>query len=83
MVANEVIRRLARIMVPVNHTNEPRFRHDPALPVPPLPALAVARDLAGHGPDTIGFARTQAMRGCNRVVAALREAETLVRGAGA
>ncbi|MGR3344868.1 MAG: M28 family peptidase [Paracoccaceae bacterium] len=83
VVANEVIRRLARIMVPVNHTNEPRFRHDPALPVPPLPALAVARDLAGHGPDTIGFARTQAMRGCNRVVAALREAETLVRGAGA
>ena len=33
------------------------------------------------GPDTIGFARTQLLRGRNRVVAALREAERLVRRA--
>jgi hypothetical protein len=81
--ANEVIQRLARILVPVNHANQPRFRHDPALPVPPLPALAVANDLADCEAEKLGFARTQAMRGCNRVTAALREAERLVRSAGA
>ncbi len=81
--ANAVIQRLARILVPVNHTNQPRFRHDPALPVQPLPAIAVAQDLAGHGPDTLGFAQTQMLRGVNRVAAALREASRLVSGATA
>ncbi len=77
--ANEVIQRLARILVPVNHTNQPRFRHDPALPVSPLPAIAVAQELPEHGPDTIGFAQTQMVRGTNRVAAALRDAARLVR----
>ncbi|RVT84592.1 M28 family peptidase [Rhodobacteraceae bacterium CCMM004] len=81
--ANDAIRRLARILVPVNYTTEPRFRHDPAVPVPPLPALAAARDLSRHGEDTLGFAQTQMLRGVNRVAAALREAERLVRGASA
>lgn len=77
--ANEVIQRLARILVPVNHTNQPRFRHDPALPVQPLPAIAVAQELAKHGPETLGFAQTQMVRGTNRVAAALRDAARLVR----
>ncbi len=77
--ANEVIQRLARILVPVNHTNQPRFRHDPALPVQPLPAIAVAQELAEHGPETLGFAQTQMVRGTNRVAAALRDAARLVR----
>ncbi len=77
--ANEVIQRLARILVPVNHTNQPRFRHDPALPVLPLPAMAVAQELPEHGPETIGFAQTQMVRGTNRVAAALRDAARLVR----
>lgn len=77
--ANEVIQRLARILVPVNHTNKPRFRHDPALPVQPLPAIAVAQELAEHGPETLGFAQTQMVRGTNRVAAALRDAARLVR----
>ena len=77
--ANEVIQRLARVLVPVNHTNQPRFRHDPALPVLPLPAMAVAQELPEHGPDTIGFAQTQMVRGTNRVAAALRDAARLVR----
>ena len=77
--ANEVIQRLARILVPINHTNQPRFRHDPALPVLPLPAIAVAQELPEHGPDTIGFAQTQTVRGTNRVAAALRDASRLVR----
>ena len=79
--ANAVIQRLARILVPINHTNQPRFRHDPALPVQALPAIAVAQDLSGHGPQTLGFAQTQMVRGTNRVAAALNDATRLVRGA--
>ena len=78
--ANLVIQRLARILVPVNHTNLPRFRHDPALPVQALPAIAVAKDLPNHGPETIGFAQTQMVRGVNRVAAALNDAARLVQG---
>lgn len=78
---NAVIQGLARILVPINFTACPRFRHDPALPVPPLPTIASALDLDAHGPDTIGFAQTQLMRGQNRLVAALREARRLVANA--
>lgn len=77
--SNPVIQRLARILVPVNHTNQPRFRHDPALPVQALPAIAVAQDLAGHSPYTLGFAQTQMVRGVNRVAAAFNEATRLVK----
>lgn len=77
--ANGVLCRLARILVPINFTRRPRFRHDPALNVPPLPALAAATELDRHGADTFGFAMAQLLRGRNQVVAALREAEALVR----
>jgi N-acetylated-alpha-linked acidic dipeptidase len=73
--ANEVIRRLARILVPANYTRVPRFRHDPAVPIPPLPTVALAAELSGMAPEQLGFARTQLTRGQNRLVAALREAE--------
>ncbi|MEM1267319.1 MAG: M28 family peptidase [Pseudomonadota bacterium] len=78
--ANAVIQRLARVLVPVNYTLEPRFRHDPATPVPPLPALAPAATLKDHGPETLGFAQTQVVRGVNRVAAAVRAAEHEVSG---
>ncbi len=76
--ANEVIAGLARILVPLNFTREARFRHDPALPVPPLPTLSTATELDGFDAETIGFARTQLMRGQNRVVSALRDARRWV-----
>lgn len=76
--ANAAIQNLARILVPLNYTRGPRFTHDPALPVPGLPALSVASELSGHAPETIGFARTQLMRGANRAAAALRQAQRLV-----
>jgi N-acetylated-alpha-linked acidic dipeptidase len=81
--ANAVIMRLARILVPINFTREARFRHDPALPVPPLPTLACAKDLGGFDDLTLGFAQTQLTRGQNRLVAALRDARRLVEGARA
>ncbi len=76
--ANEVIAGLARILVPLNFTREARFRHDPALPVPPLPTLSTATELDGFDAQTIGFARTQLVRGQNRVVSALRDARRWV-----
>lgn len=76
--ANAVIQQLARILVPLNYTRGPRFTHDPALPVPGLPAISVASELKTHGPETLGFARTQLMRGANRVATALREATRLL-----
>lgn len=79
--ANAIIQRLARILVPINYTSGPRFRHDPATPVPPLPTLAPATQLKGMDKAKLGFARTQLVRGQNRYIAALREAEALVQEA--
>jgi hypothetical protein len=81
--ANEVIQGLARILVPLNFTREQRFRHDPALTIPPLPALSAAGELDRHEREgTLGFARTQLVRGQNRVVSALRDAARQVARAG-
>ena len=79
--ANEALKRLARILVPINFTRRPRFTHDPAFTAPPLPCLAVATDLARHQGQMLGFAKTQMLRGRNRYVAALREATRLVDAA--
>lgn len=79
--ANAVIQRLARILIPINYTSGPRFRHDPATPVSPLPTLAPAMQLEGRDKVTLGFARTQLVRGQNRYIAALREAEALALAA--
>jgi len=79
--ANPVLKGLARIMVPINYTRGPRFTHDPALNVPPLPAIAEAASLDAVPADQMGFALTQLLRGRNRVVAALREATRLVEAA--
>ena len=75
--ANAVIQGLARILVPINYTRMPRFRHDPATPIPPLPTVALAVDLKGMPRETLGFAQTQLVRGQTRFIAALREAEPL------
>lgn len=72
--ANSVIQDLARILIPLNYTKGQRFTHGPALPVSGLPALSVASELSPHTPETVGFARTQLMRGAKRTVAALRQA---------
>ena len=78
--ANPVIMGLARILVPINFTREARFRHDPAVPIPPLPALSAASEIAAMPKERQGFARTQLTRGQNRVVAALRQATRMIEG---
>jgi len=72
--ANTVIQDLARILVPINFTRVNRFRHDPALTIPPLPSIAQAAELDQFDDETIGFARTQLVRGQNRLISALRQA---------
>jgi hypothetical protein len=76
--ANEVMKQLARILVPLNFTTGPRFTHDPAYTAPPLPCLAVAAELSRHDGLMLGFAKTQMMRGQNRYVAAMRAATRLL-----
>ena len=75
-----VIRRLARILVPLNFTRDARFRHDPAVPVPPLPDLAPAVDLGRYPPGSheARVIQTSLLRGMNRMVAALRDACAVV-----
>jgi N-acetylated-alpha-linked acidic dipeptidase len=77
--ANDVIQGLARILVPLNYTRGPRFTHDPALPVPALPLLSVAAEIASLPEGQRGFARTQLVRGVNRTCAALAAAAELAR----
>jgi hypothetical protein len=80
--ANAVLQGLARILVPLNFTREPRFRHDPAYTVPPLPALAVAGEWTHLPAEHRGFALTQLLRGRNQTIAALRDATRMVTAAG-
>jgi len=79
--ANEALMRLARVLVPINFTQQARFRHDPAYACPPLPTLASARDLAGAEPERAGFVKTQLLRGQNRYLGALREASRIIDAA--
>jgi len=76
--ANEALRKLSRILVPLDYTTGPRFVHDPALTAPPLPDLALAERLGELDADKLPFAQTQLLRGRNRVVAGLREAVGVV-----
>jgi hypothetical protein len=73
---------LARVLVPVNYTREPRFRHDPAYTVPRLPTLAVAAELPDFADDhQRRCAQVELMRGQNRFVAAIEQARRLVEAA--
>jgi hypothetical protein len=81
--ANSIIQKLARILVPLDHARETRFSHDPALPVPSLPALSAASAIPNLPEQMINFAITELRRGQNEVVNALRRAAELVdRGLG-
>ncbi len=79
--ANRAVRRLARLLVPVNYTRGPEFFHDPAEPIPALPDLSVALAVPGTSASDIGFVRTHLTRGQNRLVAALRDARRAVQDA--
>lgn len=71
---NAALMKLARVLVPVNYTKEPRLRYDPACTIPPLPTLAVAAELPSFTDrHRRNCAKVELMRGLNRFVAALAE----------
>jgi len=76
--ANMVIQHLSRILVPLNFNRSDRFRHDPALTIPPLPALEEATKIAGRPAAMQGFGRTELVRGQNHVITALKSAQRLI-----
>jgi hypothetical protein len=80
---NEVQRRLARALVPVNYTRTGRFRHDPAVNIPALPDLEPALRLGGleAGSDADRITRIHLTRGQNRLLGVLREARRIVADA--
>jgi hypothetical protein len=78
---NAVLHALGRILVPLNYTREPRFRHDPAYTVPPLPTLAVAADLPRMDATLRRSGQVELMRGQNRFIAAILEATRIVEAA--
>jgi N-acetylated-alpha-linked acidic dipeptidase len=81
---NQKIRRLARILVQINFSRRGKFRHDPALDVPPLPDLAPATEVQRLEKDSNRYnvLQTHLTRGQNRVVWALRQARETVRSEG-
>ena len=76
--ANAIIMRLARILVPLNYARNPRFSHDPAVPIPQLPVLSLCDEFAEAPKDKYGFIKNQLVRGRNRVVDALNEAGNIL-----
>ncbi|MDX1663362.1 MAG: M28 family peptidase, partial [Candidatus Promineifilaceae bacterium] len=73
-VVNNTLLELARILVPINYTRNGTFRHEPAVPMPPLPDIAPAQELAeaeGHEKHVL---QTHVRRGVNRVAWAFERA---------
>jgi N-acetylated-alpha-linked acidic dipeptidase len=81
MNANNCLEKLARILVPINFTRKGKFRHDPALNVPPLPDIAPATGFGQlqEGSHEYKVLQTHLTRGQNRVVWALKEAREVVK----
>ena len=80
--ANEVLLRLARILVPIGYATGPRFEHDPATPRVPIPRLARVPDLAAmreEDPEMFPFVVTELRRRSNQVVAGFTEASWLLK----
>ncbi len=73
-------RKLARTLVPINYTTGDRFRHAPALELPPIPDLAPVMGLAhvAEGSADFHLLVTHLRRSLNRVVSALREARQAI-----
>ena len=80
-VANEIIRRLGRELVPINFSRTGKFRHDLAIDMPRLPDLAAAQLLSTLTPGTHAYQATltHLTRGQNRVAWALQRARKLVK----
>ena len=72
--ANASLRRLARVLVPLNYARGERFDHDPAVKFAAVPRLEAATRLAAAPPDERPFIRTGLVRERNKIRAMLRAA---------
>jgi len=72
---NKLQRKLARQLVHINYCAKERFVQDPATPIPPIPSLHYAAQLAWMeaGTDEFEFTRLSLKRGINRVRYALKK----------
>lgn len=75
---NGILRQLARHLVTLDNTTSPRFFHDPALPRPSLPAIAVAQKLEGFNDLEKKFAAVDLRQGLNHVAGSLRQTRQIV-----
>ena len=71
---NATLRRLARLLVPLNYARGERFDHDPAIKFGPVPRLEAATRLAAAPADVKPFIVTGLVRERNKVRAILRSA---------
>ena len=71
---NATLRRLARILVPMNYARGERFDHDPAIKLGVVPRLESALRLADATPDAKPFLRTGLVRERNKLRAMVRAA---------
>ncbi|MFQ5857530.1 MAG: M28 family peptidase [Anaerolineae bacterium] len=78
---NDAILEMGRTLIPINFTRQGRFRNEPAVPIPPLPDVAPALDLASAEGHEKNVLRTHVERGLNRVVWAFERAAEAVRAA--
>jgi hypothetical protein len=76
--ANALVRDLARDLVPLNFARKGPFAQDPAMTLPPVPALGVAAEIDRFDAATVGFALTTLLRGRNHVEATARRATARV-----
>jgi N-acetylated-alpha-linked acidic dipeptidase len=70
--SNAALRRIARLLVPLNYAKGERFDHDPALKFGILPRLEPAASLASAPPEMKRFAKVGLVREMNKVRATLR-----------
>jgi hypothetical protein len=71
---NVTLRRLARLLVPLNYARGERFDHDPAIKLPAVPRLEAAALLASAPREVRPFVRTALVRERNKIRAIIRDA---------
>jgi hypothetical protein len=69
---NATLRRIARLLVPLNYAKGERFDHDPALKFGVVPRLEPAASLPSAPPESRRFAKVGLIREMNKVRSALK-----------
>ena len=80
-IANDILLRLGRLLVPVGYSERPRFEHDPATPRLPIPRLARLYELEAlmeNGSARLHFVLTELRRNANEVAQQLLDASWMI-----